>query len=242
MQTISSSSKNLALATLLIALFTFCFALNPKAHAVTPPPDGGYPGGNTAEGFQSLQSLTIPDSTTQQSAFRHSITTRLVPLTRAKDFAPFSAIRPAASTWPPALIHCITLLLVNETWGTALVHSSMPPLAPATSPLDRLRFTTTLPAPVTQRPEIIRFTIIREVTIWPMVPMRCLIIRPAQVIQDLEWWRSIKTRSATNTATGNGALRGNINGNANVADGNQALYHNTTGVNNYSRWSQDARL
>jgi hypothetical protein len=30
----------------------------PKAQSVTPPPDGGYPGGNTAEGQQALLSLT----------------------------------------------------------------------------------------------------------------------------------------------------------------------------------------
>src|SRR5437016_13672679 len=36
-----------------------CMGLLPKAHAVSPPPDGDYPGGNTAEGFAALFSLTI---------------------------------------------------------------------------------------------------------------------------------------------------------------------------------------
>src|ERR1700730_8447724 len=35
-----------------------CFTLLPKALAVSPPPDGGYPGGNTAEGQTALLSLT----------------------------------------------------------------------------------------------------------------------------------------------------------------------------------------
>jgi hypothetical protein len=35
-----------------------CFALSPKAQAVVPAPDGGYPGGNTAEGQAALLSLT----------------------------------------------------------------------------------------------------------------------------------------------------------------------------------------
>src|SRR5437588_754816 len=35
-----------------------CFALGPKAQAVSPPPDGGYPGGNTAEGQNALLSRT----------------------------------------------------------------------------------------------------------------------------------------------------------------------------------------
>jgi hypothetical protein len=37
----------------------FCLsAAAPKAHSVLPPPDGGYPGGNTAEGQNALLSLT----------------------------------------------------------------------------------------------------------------------------------------------------------------------------------------
>ena len=41
------------------ALFAFaCFALSPQARAVDPPPDGGYPNGNTAEGDNALFSLT----------------------------------------------------------------------------------------------------------------------------------------------------------------------------------------
>ena len=35
-----------------------CFALLPLAHAVIPAPDGGYAGGNTAEGQNALLSLT----------------------------------------------------------------------------------------------------------------------------------------------------------------------------------------
>jgi hypothetical protein len=42
---------------LLITITFLCFALLPTAQAVTPPPDGGYPGQNTAEGQQALLSL-----------------------------------------------------------------------------------------------------------------------------------------------------------------------------------------
>jgi Chaperone of endosialidase len=35
-----------------------CFAVSPMARAVVPPPDGGYPGFNTAEGQNALFSLT----------------------------------------------------------------------------------------------------------------------------------------------------------------------------------------
>jgi len=42
----------------LILLMLACFALLPGAQALTPAPDGGYPGGNTAEGQAALHSLT----------------------------------------------------------------------------------------------------------------------------------------------------------------------------------------
>jgi uncharacterized coiled-coil protein SlyX len=42
----------------LIAVTFACFAFLPKAQAVSPAPDGGYPNGNTAEGALALQFLT----------------------------------------------------------------------------------------------------------------------------------------------------------------------------------------
>ena len=43
---------------LLITLLLLCFGLLPTVQAVSPPPDGGYPGGNTAEGQNALFNLT----------------------------------------------------------------------------------------------------------------------------------------------------------------------------------------
>jgi len=42
----------------LITFVLVCFALVQNTQAVTPPPDGAYPGGNTAEGQNALLSLT----------------------------------------------------------------------------------------------------------------------------------------------------------------------------------------
>jgi uncharacterized coiled-coil protein SlyX len=54
----SIGQSHLRLALLLIPLVFACFALSPTAQAVSPAPDGGYPGGNTAEGKNALLSLT----------------------------------------------------------------------------------------------------------------------------------------------------------------------------------------
>jgi Chaperone of endosialidase len=42
----------------LITLLLLCFGPLPKMQAVSPPPDGGYPGFNTAEGTDALKNLT----------------------------------------------------------------------------------------------------------------------------------------------------------------------------------------
>ena len=54
----SMARSPLRLVLLLIPLVFACFALSPTAQAVSPAPDGGYPGGNTAEGKNALFSLT----------------------------------------------------------------------------------------------------------------------------------------------------------------------------------------
>ena len=51
----SLKSSTPALLTVFVLV---CFALSPRAQAVLPPPDGGYPGENTAEGDDALFSLT----------------------------------------------------------------------------------------------------------------------------------------------------------------------------------------
>src|SRR6266566_1394233 len=52
----SITSHYLLLTVLLLAIGSF--ALAQRAQAVSPTPDGGYPGGNTAEGQSALFSLT----------------------------------------------------------------------------------------------------------------------------------------------------------------------------------------
>src|SRR5438132_6230507 len=53
-QNTNIKSSNLILMPIVI----IALALSSKAQAVSPAPDGGYPGGNTAEGQNALFSLT----------------------------------------------------------------------------------------------------------------------------------------------------------------------------------------
>jgi hypothetical protein len=56
MNHLTRSKPTTALFFIMLALV--CFGLLPNAQAVVPPPDGSYPGGNTAEGQAALLSLT----------------------------------------------------------------------------------------------------------------------------------------------------------------------------------------
>src|SRR5437773_6240790 len=57
-KSIGRSPLRLGFLLIPLALTAACFALSPAARAVDPPPDGGYPGDNTAEGTDALFSLT----------------------------------------------------------------------------------------------------------------------------------------------------------------------------------------
>ena len=58
LQTKSISRSPLRNGMILIAVALLCLAVLPQTQAVNPPPDGGYPGGNTAEGQAALLALT----------------------------------------------------------------------------------------------------------------------------------------------------------------------------------------
>jgi hypothetical protein len=64
--------KNVA-PVFLVALV--CFGLLPTMQAVNPPPDGGYPGGNTAEGNAALRDLTTGTFNTAIGLFSLALNT-----------------------------------------------------------------------------------------------------------------------------------------------------------------------
>jgi hypothetical protein len=64
-----------SISLVLITFSLVCLALLPRAQAVSPAPDGGYPGGNTAEGQNALLSLTSGTYNTAVGFFSLSSTT-----------------------------------------------------------------------------------------------------------------------------------------------------------------------
>jgi hypothetical protein len=56
-------NRNTTIISITILLVLACFGLLLKAQAVVPAPDGGYPGGNTAEGQNALLSLNVNTGT-----------------------------------------------------------------------------------------------------------------------------------------------------------------------------------
>ena len=65
----STDRSSLRVGLLLVSLLLAYFALSQQAHAVVPAPDGGYPGGNTAEGSLALLSLTTGTHNTALGLF-----------------------------------------------------------------------------------------------------------------------------------------------------------------------------
>jgi hypothetical protein len=92
-------------ALLLIRLgFVALLAVSPTSRAVTPAPDGAYPGGNTAEGQNALFSLTSGTFNTAIGLFslRSNTTGSLNTATGAGALLSNTADK----IQPPALGHC----------------------------------------------------------------------------------------------------------------------------------------
>jgi hypothetical protein len=64
LQPITNSISSLSSRRMFVLIAVVDLALSPMMQAVVPTPDGGYPGGNTAEGDNALFTLTTGTSDT----------------------------------------------------------------------------------------------------------------------------------------------------------------------------------
>ena len=119
-----------------------CIGLLPGAQAVSPPPDGGYPGGNTAEGQNALglppAAVTIPQSVGIRSLPTLAPTTPASALERLPS-TPQKTIR------PPALRRSCSTLPATKTRQVERSHFIATPLATSTQPTARMRSPAILP-------------------------------------------------------------------------------------------------
>ena len=132
-------------------------AILPKAQALSPAPDGGYPGQNTAEGQSALLHLpaalttrplvgphwvsTSPATTTRASAQRRSLTTLQ---------------RPETTTPPMVLRRSLATPQAPKTWPTEHSRSLATPPDSTTRPMVSRRSRTTPPAGKTRPMELLR--------------------------------------------------------------------------------------
>ena len=119
-----------------IAVIAFaCFAVSPGARAVSPAPDGGYPGGNTAEGDSALLSLTtggyntaVGWSTLENTTNAGFNTAMLQGGTAwrpdGRNVSPLSPGATLAGTSPTALLNSFNNLDPNGTWTLYLADLS----------------------------------------------------------------------------------------------------------------------
>jgi hypothetical protein len=117
---------------LLIPVLLVCFALSPGAQAVVPPPDGGYPGSNTAEGTQALQSLTTGVFGIQPLVSKRSLAIRLAVVIRRRVFGRSSAMSAGVTTRPREFIPSASIPAGSTTRPLVGQRSVRTPRAPTT--------------------------------------------------------------------------------------------------------------
>jgi endosialidase-like protein len=197
-----------ALAALALGGFTL-----PRALAVFPPPDGGYPGGNTAEGQAALLSLTTGGFNTAVGFFSLSPipkgrSTRLLAL---GPFLPISAL----TTRPPAPALFYNTAEGNTAAGTGALFSNTTGDGNTAIGLSALVNNSTGSANTASGANTLFNNTIG--------------------IQNAGYGQGALYNNISgnaNTAIGTAALAGNTTGGANTAIGTAALGGNTTGGDN----------
>ena len=187
---------------LVITLLVLFFALVPNARAVSPPPDGGYPGGNTAEGHLALLGLTTGTYNTAVGVYSLLSNTTGIFNTGIGAGALFANTTAEQNTATGAgALFSHTTGNGNTANGTFALFSDISGQLNTATGAGALFSNTGGPFPGS--------------------------FNTADGATAL-----YNNTGGDNTATGAGALQGNTTGNDNTANGLNALLNNTTGNNN----------
>ena len=200
---------------LLIILALLCFGLLPGAQAVVPAPDGGYPGGNTAEGQTALLSLTTGGFNTAVGLFslRSDTTGQLNTAIGAGTLLANTADQNTA-TGAGALLSNTTGS-VNTADGTFALFSNTTGFQNTANGAGALRNNTT-------------GNYNTAFGLGALESNTTADNNTALGINTLLF----NTTGTENAACGANALLSNTTGDSNTANGFDALYDNTTGVSN----------
>jgi uncharacterized coiled-coil protein SlyX len=200
---------------ILIALALVCFWLLPVVEAVSPAPDGGYPGGNTAEGQAALFSLTSGTYNTAVGLFS----------LRSNTEGPFNTATGAG-----------TLLVNTGDENTAAGAGALLSNATGTQNTANGAFaifsnTTGSSNTATGAGALLNNTTGAQNT---ANGFEALIANTTGVNNTANGFQALiaKTTGDNNTADGYAALSSNTTGNVNTAAGESALESNTTGSGN----------
>ena len=211
----TTKPENTKLSSLLIPLILACSAFLPLAQAVVPAPDGGYPGGNTAEGPAALFSLTTGTYSTAvgflslRSNAEGNFNTAIGAGTLLANTADENT-----ATGAGALLHNTTGLFNTADGAFALFSNTEGSVNTASG--DQALFGNTTGGGNTANGVSALFS---NTTGGDNTAIGALALFNS-------------TTEGFNTATGSSALFNNTTGAANTANGYQALFTNGTGIGN----------
>src|SRR6266536_5312480 len=208
-------NRNTTFTAILFTLALLCAAAAPKAFGVVPAPDGGYPGGNTAEGQAALFSLTSGAYNTAVGMLSLWSNTEGQFNTANGAFALFSNIGGNSNTSTGRYA------LFSNTSGNNNTATGRDALFANTGDGNTANGTAALLSNSTGS-----YNTANGYT--------ALVFNTTGGSNTATGSGALfyNSTGASNTAVGSGALQNNTQGFANVAIGDSALFNNTTGVRN----------
>jgi Chaperone of endosialidase len=217
----------------IIALAIIGFAFLPEMQAVVPPPDGGYPGGNTAEGQNALLSLTTGQNNTAVGLNSlSSITTSSNNTAVGSAALRFNTDGHDNTASGVGALRNNTTGIVNVANGVSALQSNITGSSNTAIGVGALFSNTFGNSNTGVGRSALYFNIRGDGN--TALGFETLLENTTGVVNTATGWSALvfNTTGSSNTAIGVGALSNNTRGNFNTALGSRAGYGQTTGSGN----------